>query len=107
MGDLHSQIPNGESLGESVSTSMSLEDVLYAPYMGLTMISTNYMAKTGCNVIFEGETQSRTTSIGKPTVPLGECGLTEGARRVPAARALPQQRGTITGFTLAVTVSEG
>ena len=58
MGDLHSQSPNGE-----LSTSMSLKDVLYAPYMGLTMISNNYNAKTGCKVIFEGEERGRSANL--------------------------------------------
>jgi len=51
MGDLRTTVPNGES-----STPMLLKDVLYAPDMGLTIVSINWIAKAGHTVTFEGET---------------------------------------------------
>ena len=83
MGDPRSQIPNGELF----PSTMILKDVLYAPYMGLTMISTNYIATTGCKVNFEGETHNQERGRSANLRYHSERGLTERARLLPAARA--------------------
>ena len=49
MGDLRIKIPNGKS-----STPMLLKDVLYAPDIELTIVSINWIAKAGHQVVFKG-----------------------------------------------------
>jgi hypothetical protein len=51
MGDLEIDVPNGAS-----STKVLLRDALYAPDLGLTVVSIGRIVKAGCTVEFEGGT---------------------------------------------------
>jgi hypothetical protein len=119
MGDLRITVPNGE-----LSTPMLLKDVLYAPDMGLSIVSISRIAKAGHTVVFEGETCKITNKGGKTIgiVPATPNGLyrvdhsetagaaTEAVTLLDLHRRLGHisadtirtliQRGTVTGLTL-------
>ena len=50
LGDLKIDVPNGSS-----STRIVLKDALYAPDMGMTVVSVGKIASAGCTVSFEGK----------------------------------------------------
>ena len=51
MGDLEINVPNG-----ALSTKVLLRDALYAPDLGLTVVSIGHIVKAGCTVEFEDGT---------------------------------------------------
>jgi len=50
IGDVYISVPNGKGQ----STRVLLEDVLYAPSMGVTLVSISRIAASGSRVVFEG-----------------------------------------------------
>ncbi|KAJ3496166.1 hypothetical protein NLJ89_g10524 [Agrocybe chaxingu] len=84
-GDMYIEVPNGET-----TSRVLLRDVLYAPSMGVTLISISRICLAGSSVLFSGDIcriyNSERVSIGKITVQKGLY-RTYSARPEPAAYA--------------------
>jgi transposase InsO family protein len=86
-GDLKIDVPNGTS-----STSITLKDALYAPDMGLTVVSISRIAAAGYSIAFEGKSCTIKNKSGKIVgdIPASPNGLYKVEHALAAAAAAEQ-----------------
>jgi len=86
-GDLKIDVPNGAS-----STTITLKDTLYAPDMGLTVVSVSRIAAAGYSVNFEGTSCKIKSKTGKIVgdIPASPNGLYKVEHALAAAAAAEQ-----------------